>query len=52
MPRTSIGDRPMTDAERQARRRGARAAGAPVSRTRRPVDERGRPSDGATPSPS
>ena len=40
MPRTSIGDRPMTDAERQARRRGARAAGAPVSRTRRPVDER------------
>ena len=42
MPRKSIGDRPMTDAERQARHRAARAAGAPVVRTRRPADHRGR----------
>jgi len=42
MPRKSIGDRPMTDAERQARRRAARAAGAPIIRTRRPTGHRGR----------
>ena len=42
MPRKSIGERPMTDAERQARHRAARAAGAPVIRTRRPADHRGR----------
>jgi hypothetical protein len=42
MPRKSIGERPMTEAERQARHRAARAAGAPVIRTRRPVDHRGR----------
>ena len=41
MPRKSIGERPMTDAERQARHRAARAAGAPVVRMRRPAD-RGR----------
>jgi hypothetical protein len=32
----------MTDAERQARYRAARASGAPVIRTRRPVDHRSR----------
>jgi hypothetical protein len=32
----------MTDAERQARYRAARAAGAPVIRTRRPADHRGK----------
>ena len=42
MPRKSIGDQPMTDAERQARCRAARAAGVPVIRTRRPVDHRSR----------
>lgn len=42
MPRKSIGDRPMTDAERQARRRAARTAGKPVIRTRRPADHRSR----------
>ena len=42
MPRKSIGERPMTDAERQARHRAARAAGAPVIRTRRLTDHRGR----------
>jgi hypothetical protein len=42
MPRPSIGDRAMTDAERQARYRAARATGAPVLRTRRPADHRGR----------
>ena len=42
MPRKSIGERPMTDAERQARHRAARAAGVPVIRTRRPTDHRGR----------
>jgi hypothetical protein len=35
MPRQSIGDRPMTDAQRQARHRAARAAGTPVIRTHR-----------------
>jgi hypothetical protein len=42
MPRKSIGDRPMTDAERQARCRAARAVGTPVIRTRRPADHRSR----------
>ena len=42
MPAKSIGERAMTDAERQARYRAARASGAPVIRTRRPVDHRSR----------
>jgi precorrin-6x reductase len=42
MPRQSIGDRPMTDAERQARYRAARTAGVPVVRMRRPADHRSR----------
>jgi len=42
MPRKPLGERPMTDAERQARHRAARAAGAAVIRTRRPADHRGR----------
>ena len=42
MPRKSIGETAMTDAERQARYRAARAAGVPVVRTRRPTDHRGR----------
>ena len=42
MPRNPDGDRPMTDAERQARYRAARAAGKPVARTRRPIDHRSR----------
>ena len=42
MSRKSIGERAMTDAERQARYRAARAAGKPVVRTRRPADHRGR----------
>ncbi len=42
MPRKSIGERPMTAAERQARCRAARAAGAPVVRKRRPADHRSR----------
>jgi hypothetical protein len=42
MPRKSIGDRAMTDAERQARCRAARTAGKPVTRTRRPADHRSR----------
>jgi hypothetical protein len=42
MPRKSIGERPMTDAERQARCRAARASGTPAIRTRRPLDHRGR----------
>ena len=43
MPRKSIGERPMTDAERRARHhRAARAAAAPVIRTHRPTDHRGR----------
>ena len=37
MPRRPIGERAMTDAERQARYRAARAADAPVIR-RRPAD--------------
>jgi hypothetical protein len=42
MSRHPIGDRAMTDAERQARHRAARAGGAPVIRIRRPIDRRGR----------
>ncbi len=42
MPRKSIGERPMTDAERQARHRVARVTGAPLIRTRRPTDRRSR----------
>ena len=42
MPRQPIGDRPMTDAERQARYRAARASGVPVVRMRRPADHRSR----------
>ena len=42
MSRNPDGDRPMTDAERQARYRAARAAGKPVVRTRRPLDHRSR----------
>jgi hypothetical protein len=40
MPRKSVGDEAMTGAQRQARYRAARAAGAPVIRTRRPADPR------------
>ena len=42
MPRKSIGERAMTDAERQARYRAARAAGKPAVRMRRALDHRGR----------
>ena len=42
MPRQPIGDRPMTDAERQARYRAARAAGVAVARMHRPADHRSR----------
>ena len=42
MPRKPIGETAMTDAERQARYRAARAAGKPVIRVRRPGDHRGR----------
>jgi hypothetical protein len=42
MPRKSIGDRAMTDAERQARCRAARTARKPAIRTRRPLDQRSR----------
>ena len=42
MPRKPIGETAMTDAERQARYRAARAAGKPFIRTRRPTDHRGR----------
>jgi hypothetical protein len=42
MPRKPLGERPMTDAERQARRRAARTAGRPAVRTRRPADQRSR----------
>jgi hypothetical protein len=42
MPNKSIGERPMTDAERQARCRAARAAGTPVLRCRPPTDHRNR----------
>jgi hypothetical protein len=42
MPRKPIGETAMTDAERQARYRAARAAGKPITRTRRPADHRSR----------
>ena len=42
MPRKSIGERPMTDAERQARCRAARASGTPAVPIRRPLDHRSR----------
>jgi hypothetical protein len=42
MPRPSIGEAPMTGAERQARYRAAHANGTPVVRIRRPADRRGR----------
>ena len=42
MPRKPIGETAMTDAERPARYRAARAADAPVIRTRRPADRRSR----------
>jgi len=40
--RKPIGERAMTDAERQARYRAARATDAPVIRMRRPADRRSR----------
>jgi len=40
MSRHPIVDRAMTDAERQARHRAARPAGAPLIRIRRPIDRR------------
>ena len=42
MPAIAIGERAMTDAERQARYRAARALGTPVIRTRRSADHRSR----------
>ena len=42
MPRKPIGETAMTDAERQARYRAARATGKPASRTRRSADHRSR----------
>jgi hypothetical protein len=42
MPRTPLGDQPMTNAERQARHRAARAAARPVIRYRRAGDRRSR----------
>ncbi len=42
MPRNPIGERPMTDAERQARCRAARGSDMPAVRIRRPLDHRSR----------
>lgn len=42
MPRPSIGEHAMTDAQRQARYRAAHAAGVANARTRRPADRRSR----------
>ncbi len=42
MPRRPLDERPMTDAERQARCRAARVAGRSAVRTRRPADHRSR----------
>lgn len=42
MSRKPLGEKPMTDAERQARCRAARAAGCPIVRIRRPADHRSR----------
>jgi hypothetical protein len=42
MPRPSIGETPMTGAERQARYRAARQTGQPIIRIRRPAERRSR----------
>jgi hypothetical protein len=42
MPRRTLGDRPMTNAERQARYRIARAAARPTIHYRRAADRRSR----------
>lgn len=42
MPRPSIGEAPMTSAERQARYRAARSSGKPIIHIRRPGDRRSR----------
>ena len=42
MPRKPIGDKPLTDAQRQARCRARRVAETPVIRVRRPLDHRSR----------
>jgi hypothetical protein len=42
MPRRPLADKPMTNAQRQARHRAARAAVLPVIRYRRPADRRSR----------
>ena len=42
MPHKPVGDRPMTNAERQARHRTARAAAQPVIQYRRAADRRSR----------
>ena len=42
MPRQPIGEKAMTNAERQARYRAARAADAPMIRSHRPADRRSR----------
>ena len=42
MPRTPLGDRPMTNAERQARHRAAHTAARPVVQYRRAADRRSR----------
>ena len=42
MPRPPLGDKPMTNAERQARHRAARAAARPVIHYRRAADRRSR----------
>jgi hypothetical protein len=42
MPRKPIGDRPMTDAERQSRHRAAKATAKPASRIRSSADRRSR----------
>jgi hypothetical protein len=42
MPRKSIGERPTTDGERQARCRAARVSGILAVRIRRPLDHRSR----------
>jgi hypothetical protein len=42
MPHRPLGDKPMTNAERQARHRAARAAAVPVIHYRRAADRRSR----------
>ena len=42
MPRKPLGDRPLTNAERQARHRAARAASRPVNHYRPAADRRSR----------